>query len=318
MNAQSDPCSRSTVTLSLLSLALALSLSPAAAAESTTDNALIEEIVVVARNVEESLQEVPSAITAIGEETLDVFRIDEATDLLSRVPALNVSVGGSGAGAQITLRGVGSSFISNAFDSAVALNFDGVLVSTQRLLQSAFFDVEQVAVLKGPQALYFGKAASAGVLSLLSANPTQEWEARIKTSYEFEEEGTTLGGHISGPITETLGFRLAAEYQDIDKFVEIADGNPTVNPDRGLENLIARATFLWEPNERLTANLKIDYNEQRSDALNNAIDIFCGGDGIAEPSVLLGGAFGGTPGIDLFLPTHDCDIGDGQFTGPDA
>lgn len=124
----------------------------------------IEEIVVTARMVEETLQEVPVAVTTIGEDALDAFRIDEATDLTSRVPALNVSVGGSGAGAQITLRGVGSSFISNAFDSAVALNYDGISVSTQRLLQSAFFDVEQIDVLKGPQSLFFGKAASAGVL----------------------------------------------------------------------------------------------------------------------------------------------------------
>ncbi|MEM7016175.1 MAG: TonB-dependent receptor, partial [Pseudomonadota bacterium] len=284
----------------------------------TASNDTIEEIVVVARNVKESIQEAPVAVTAIGGETLDVFRIDEATDLISRIPALNVSVGGSGAGAQITLRGVGSSFISNAFDSAVALNYDGISVSTQRLLQSAFFDVEQVAVLKGPQSLYFGKAASAGVLSLRSANPTAEWESSLKTSYEFEEEGATFGGYISGPINETLGVRVAAEYQEIDKFVEIAPGNPTVDPERGLDNLIARVTFHWEPTDRLTANLKLNYNEQRSDILNSSLDIFCGADGLPDPSVLLGGAFGGTPGIDLFLPTHDCNLGDARFVGPDG
>ena len=281
-------------------------------------NDFVEEILVVARNVEESIQEAPVAVSVIGEETLDIFRIDEATDLISRVPALNVSVGGSGAGAQITLRGIGSSFISNAFDSAVALNYDGVSVSTQRLLQSAFFDVEQVAVLKGPQSLYFGKAASAGVLSLRSANPTDEWESSVKASHEFEEDGTTIGGYVSGPISDTLGVRIAGEYQTIDKFVKIAPGNPTAYPERGLDNLITRVTFHWEPTERFTANLKLNYNEQRSDILNNAIDIFCGGDGLPYPSVLLGGAFGGTPGLDLFLPTHDCDIDDGRFTGPDA
>jgi iron complex outermembrane receptor protein len=123
----------------------------------------MEVVTVVARNYKESLQDVPVAVTTIGEDAMNAFRIDEATDLVSRIPALNVSVGGSGSGAQITLRGVGSSFISNAFDSAVALNYDGISVSTQRLLQSAFFDVEQIALLKGPQSLYFGKAASAGV-----------------------------------------------------------------------------------------------------------------------------------------------------------
>lgn len=275
------------------------------------DETMEEVIVVMARNTVESLQDVPVAVTAIGDEAMDMFRIDEASDLISRVPALNVSVGGSGSGAQITLRGVGSSSISNAFDSAVALNYDGISVSTQRLLQSAFFDVEQIAVLKGPQSLYFGKAASAGVLSLRSANPTAELEYGFKTSYETEEEGVTFGGYVSGPLTDTLGVRIAAEVQNIDKFVEIAAGNPTARPERGLENLISRVTFQWEPTDNLVANLKLNYNSQRSEALNSNLDIFCGGDGLPDPSVLLGGAV-------AFAPTHDCDISDGKFVGPDG
>ncbi len=300
--------------------AVAVALPTVSFAQSGDDprNEGIEEIIVVARNQKETLQEAPLAVSALTEETLDVFRIDEATDLVSRIPTLNISIGGSGAGAGVNLRGIGSSFISNAFDSAVALNYDGISVSTQRLLQSAFFDVEQVAVLKGPQSLYFGKAASAGVLALTSANPTDEWETRIKVSHEFEENGNTIGGHISGPITETLGFRLAGEVQEFDKFTQIEAGNPTQDRNRGLENIIARATFHWEPLDNFTANLKVNYNEQRSEILNSNLDIFCGGDGLPDPSVLLGGAFGATPGIDLFLPTHDCNINDGQFVGPDG
>jgi iron complex outermembrane receptor protein len=271
----------------------------------------MEVVTVIARNYKESLQDVPVAVTTIGEDAMNAFRIDEATDLVSRIPALNVSVGGSGSGAQITLRGVGSSFISNAFDSAVALNYDGISVSTQRLLQSAFFDVEQIALLKGPQSLYFGKAASAGVLSLRSANPTDEWDYGAKTSYESQEEGTTLGGFVSGPISDTLGVRVAAEIQDSDKFVEIAPGNPTANSERGLENLISRVTFHWEPNEDLIANLKLNYNRQRSESLNSNLDIFCGGDGLPDPSSILGGAA-------VFAPTHDCNIEDGKFVGPDG
>ncbi|MBO6563161.1 MAG: TonB-dependent receptor [Pseudomonadales bacterium] len=303
--------------LNLRTLSTALLATGATFSPVVLSQGVVEEIVVTARMQEESMQDVPVAVTSIGEDVMETFRIDEATDLISRVPALNISVGGSGAGAQITLRGVGSSFISNAFDSAVALNYDGISMSTQRLVQAAFFDVEQVDVLKGPQSLYFGKAASAGVLSLRSANPTDEWEYGFKTSREFEEDGTTFGGYISGPLNETLGIRFAAEYQDVDEWVEIAAGNPTVQPERGLENFISRVTFHWEPSERLTANLKINYNSQNSDALNSHLDMFCGADG-PDPSVLLGGAFGGIPGFDLFLPTHDCDIDDGKFIGPDA
>ncbi len=298
-------------------LAMGLALSLTMSLQSVGQGRQMEEIVVTARMVEESLQEVPVAVTTISRTEIDAFRIDEATDLVSRVPALNISVGGSGAGAQITLRGLGSSFISNAFDSAVALNYDGISVSTQRLVQSAFFDVEQIDLLKGPQSLYFGKAASAGVLSLRSAGPTDDWDYGFKTSYEREEKGTTFGGYLSGPLTDTLGFRLAAEYQDIDRWVEIAEGNPTVQPERGLKNLISRLTLRWEPNDDLVADLKLNYNSQDSDSLNSHLDIFCGADG-QDPSVLLGGAFGATAGIDLFLPTHDCNLTDGLFVGPDA
>jgi iron complex outermembrane receptor protein len=296
--------------LTVISTLAAFTIPTLSFAEIGDVDANMEVVTVIARNTEESLQDVPVAVTTISGEAMDTFRIDEASDLVSRIPALNVSIGGSGSGAQITLRGVGSSSISNAFDSAVALNFDGISVSTQRLLQSAFFDVEQIALLKGPQSLYFGKAASAGVLSLRSANPTAEWDYGAKTSYEREEEGTTFGGYVSGPINDTLGVRFAAEVQDIDKFVEIAAGNPTAQPVRGLENLISRVTLHWEPSEDLVANFKLNYNRQRSDALNSNLDIFCA-DGIPDPSSILGGAA-------VFAPTHDCDIGDGKFVGPDG
>ena len=306
--------------LSLL-MAPTASLAQTSSAVDRESGGYIEEIVVTARNTEESLQDVPVAVTAVGKEALDIFRIDEPIDLISRIPALSVSVGGSGASAQINLRGVGSSSISNAFDSAVALNFDGISVSTQRLLQSAFFDLEQVSVLKGPQSLFFGKAASAGVLALRSAEPTDEWVFGGKSSYEFEENGTTFGGFISGPLTDTLGFRLAAEFQDIDRFVQIDSVTPTLDPDRGLNNIIARATFNWEPIDTVTANLKLNYNRQRSDTLNSRLDFFCGANGVPEPSVIaIPGIFGLPPtdGVDVFQPTHDCDLNDGRFAGVDG
>jgi iron complex outermembrane recepter protein len=268
-------------------------------------------IIVTARSQQETLQEVPVAVSVISAATLQSARIDEAADIVGRVPALNVQIGGSGASAQISLRGVGSSNISNAFDSAVALNFDGVLVSTQRLLQSAFFDVAQVEVLKGPQSLYFGKAASAGVLSLRSAEPTTTWQGSGRASYEIEENGYTIGGFVSGPITDTLGIRVAAEYQDIAKYVQLQDDVPARNRDKGLTNFIGRVTLDWKPSSNFSANLKLDYNQQRSDSLLQFTDVFCGGDGRPDPSLLA--VFG-----IAFAPTHDCNIRDSRFPTPDG
>ncbi|QYU70782.1 TonB-dependent receptor plug domain-containing protein [Leptolyngbya sp. 15MV] len=268
-------------------------------------------IVVTARKQEETLQEVPVAVSVISAATLESSRIDEAADIVGRVPSLNVQIGGSGASAQISLRGVGSSNISNAFDSAVALNYDGVAISTQRLLQSAFFDVSQVEVLKGPQSLYFGKAASAGVLSLRSADPTPDWQVGGRASYEFEEHGYTIGGYISGPLSDTLGVRLAGEYQDIAKYVQLQRDVPARDRDKGLTNFIGRVTLDWQPTSTFNANLKLNYNRQRGESLLQFTDIFCGGDGLPDPSVLA--VFGVS-----FAPTHDCNIRDSRFPTPDG
>ncbi len=298
--------------------AATLSFAPAVAAQDQTDQVpdggdsqTGNVIIVTARSQQETLQEVPVAVSVISGALLETARIDEAADLLGRVPTLNVQIGGSGASAQITLRGVGSSNISNAFDSAVALNFDGVLVSTQRLLQSAFFDVAQVEVLKGPQSLFFGKAASAGVLSLRSAEPTTTWQVGGKASYEFEENGYTAGGFVSGPLTDSLGIRVAAEYQDIARYVQLQDDVPALDRNKGTTNFIGRVTLDWEPTTDFSANLKVDYNRQRGESLLQFTDIFCGGDGLPDPSFLA--VFGVS-----FAPTHDCNIGDSRFPTPDG
>lgn len=303
------------VSCSAAAITATLVIAPAAHAQDVVASEMQAEegkvIIVTARKREESLQDVPVAVSVINGETIQNFRIDEAADLVSRIPGLSVQVGGSGAGAQIGIRGINSSNISNAFDSAVAINVDGISVSTQRILQSAFFDIAQVEVLKGPQPLFFGKSTSAGVLTIRSADPTPKWEMAGKTSYEFEEEGYTIGGYISGPLTDTLGIRIAAEYQDISEFVKLQPNVPARDQNKGLTNFIGRLTLAYAPTDHFNATLKINYNEQRSETLNGFTDLFCGPNNAPEPSFLA--VFGVA-----FAPTHDCNISDNLFPGPDG
>ncbi len=269
-------------------------------------------IIVQARRQNESLQEVPVTVTAIGGETLERYGVDQVADVVGRVPTLNVQVGGSGSGGQLSLRGVGSSNISAAFDSAVAFDFDGVQVSTMRLVQAGFFDTQQIDILKGPQSLFFGKSASAGVFAIRSADPTSTWESNIRASYEFEEQGYTLGGYISGPLTDTLGIRLAAQWNDIDEFVEMEPGTPTANGRfRGQENLVARATLDWEPSDRFDANLKVQYVRNEGDGAIQHTDQDCGANGVADPVFLL-------QGVAAIPAGYSCDSDDGLYYLPDS
>lgn len=273
-------------------------------------------ILVQARKQTETLQEVPVTVTVIGGETLDKYGVDQVAEVVSRVPTLNVQVGGSGSGGQLSLRGVGSSNISASFDSAVAFDFDGVQVSTMRLVQAGFFDTAQIDVLKGPQSLYFGKSASAGVFAIRSADPTPNWEVGAKASYELEEKGYLISGYISGPLTDTLGIRVAAQFNDIDEYQKMQPGTPAVNQTRGLKDFIGRVTLAFEPMDTFSANLKLQYTKNENDGAIGTAEIGCGANGRADEVALLGTA---TLPFTVLIPAgYDCNVKDQRYFLPDT
>ena len=266
----------------------------------------IAVITVIARKATETLQEVPVTVTAIGGDIIARDQTTKIEQIGNRVPTLSIQPGGSGSGGSIALRGVGSSAISAAFDSAVALDFDGIQLSSMRLVQAGFFDVQQIDVLKGPQSLFFGKSASAGVLSMRSKEPTKVWEVGGKGSYEFEEQGYVVGGYISGPLSDTLGIRVAAQYNDIEKYTEIQPGIPALIRNRGLRDFVSRVTLQWDPLDTFSANFKFNYVTNRNDGAIGHQDIDCGPNGRADEVILLGGA--------IAIPSGaDCNTNDNFF-----
>ncbi|MFM7377374.1 MAG: TonB-dependent receptor [Erythrobacter sp.] len=281
------------------------------ASDGASEDDDIPVIIVQARRQDETLQEVPVTVTVVGGDDLEKYNIINPAGLSAQVPTLNIQVGGSGSGGQLSLRGVGSSNISAAFDSAVALEIDGVIVSSMRLVQAGFFDMQQIDVLRGPQSLFFGKSATAGVLSLKSANPTANWEVGMRANYEFEEKGYLVSGYISGPITDTLGIRVAAQFNDIDEFQILQPNTPAVNQERGLTDFIGRLTLDWNPSDRFRANLKLQYNRNENDGAIGTAEIGCGANGVADSIFLLGGG--------LRIPAgYDCRAFDQRYYLPDS
>ena len=177
----------------------------------------IEEIIVTARQQAESLQDVPVTVSVMSEVDLDRYNISNLVDAAKMVPNFRINAGGSGNGSNIYLRGIGSSSISAAFDQSVAINIDGVVVNRGRFIHNAYLDMAQIEVLKGPQSLYFGKSATAGVISIKTNDPTDEFEAELGVGFESEYETTFLEGVISGPIGENLLARLAFGTSETDE-----------------------------------------------------------------------------------------------------
>ena len=282
-----------------------------AVSSAAVNAAEIEEIVVTARSVEESVRDIPVAITAIGEERLDTFGLESMTDLEAITPQLSIARAGNGNGATIGIRGIGSPTTSIGIEQSVAVVIDGVYFPQGRAINEGLFDVSQVAILKGPQALYFGKNATAGVLSIMTNNPGDEFEASIRVNNEFESDDLTLEGILSIPINEKIGIRLAVQTSEMDEgWIEnnaVAEPAAYLTTDAATfeqrtyvnpvaeshwpqeETTYVRLTVAGDLTERFSYNLKGSYAKFEQGTPSGALELFdCRAlNGIAHTSLLV-------------------------------
>ena len=249
---------------------------------------VIEEMIVTARQKNETLQDVPVTITAFSENDLDRYNVTNLIEASTLVPNLLIFQGGSGNGSNLYLRGVGSSSISAAFDQSIALNLDGVVVNIGRFIFNSYIDMKQIEVLKGPQSLYFGKSATAGVITVATNDPGDHFELSGQLGYENEHDQTTSEFLISGPLTDTLGARLVVGTRNSDKLYE--NKHPrAANHWRGEDSQDSRLTLKWKPTERFSARLKTTFSRFDSDGSNASTENICP-DGMVQPTVALGGS----------------------------
>ncbi|KHK93051.1 TonB-dependent receptor [Novosphingobium malaysiense] len=246
----------------------------------------LEEIVVTARKRQESVQDVPVAVTALSAEMIQNRDVTSVEKIAAIAPGFNVGRASNGSGAQLTLRGIGSSSTSIGIEQSVAVVVDGAYYGQGRVINEGFFDLGRVEVLKGPQALFFGKNATAGVISITTADPGPEREFIARAGYEFKAKQYKLELIGSMPVSDTLGVRLAARYskmeggyytnlaepfeyttRDIADILAGGDGNPmtsTASPaprhEPGEEEFLGRATIKFQPTDNLTFTLKGNYD----------------------------------------------------------
>jgi len=241
--------------------------------------AAIEELVVTARQRSESLQDTPTTITALSSDTLDRLNLTDLEQVSQYVPNLRISYGSSGASSSVFLRGIGTGSGSAGFSSAVGLVIDGVFYERGRWIQQGFFDLEQIEVLKGPQSLFYGKNAPAGLIILQTRDPGEEFEAHIKTGYETEAEERMIEAGVTIPVTEDFRLRLAGRYLDMDGWLDnlsrpIEPGTPGSDPfgfripgAAGNDpmpqrrDVLGRLTAVWEPTDRFKAEFKASVAE---------------------------------------------------------
>jgi outer membrane receptor protein involved in Fe transport len=273
----------------------------------------LEEVIVTSRKREESLQDAPLTVTVISKERIEKFDFTSLEKIAAMTPQYFVGRSSNGSGAQMTIRGIGSNSTSIGIEQSVAVIMDGVYYGAGRVLNEGMFDLGQIEVLKGPQSLFFGKNATAGVVSLTTARPTQEFEATARIYHEFEAEQTRYEGIVSGPITDTLSARLAVRHSDMRggyfqnistdqpfNALDVATGTiesdvaPAQNSDApGEQETLARLSLAYEPTDNLSINLiaSMTDNEVEQSSWNYTAFNCPGGVGAVNPNLRCGSNF---------------------------
>lgn len=242
--------------------------SAAASPEQSADEpaAVMTQVVVTAQRREQALSDVPISVNVVSGETLTDQRIGNLQDLSAFVPNLTVPERPGSTGA--SLRGLGTGGRNALFDQAVIVQVDGITSARSAQFTVPYFDVARVEVLRGAQGVLFGKNATAGAINIVTANPTDEFSGSVTAGYEIENQGYVVEGFVAGPLSETLGGRLAVKYERAGGFIE--DRN--LGEDAGqIDTFAVRGTLQWRPNDRLDARLKIDLG--KVDESGNNIEI---------------------------------------------
>lgn len=238
---------------------------------STSSTSAGEEIIVTARKRDETLISVPVVVTAISGPQLAAQGITNLDGIARVTPQLIIgNQGGAVQGGNVTIRGISGPDQNPFGDQAVSFNVDGVQVAKATVRRMSDFDIGQVEVLKGPQALFFGKNSPAGIISIHTADPTKDFEAKLSGGYEFNARQVRTEGYVSGPVTDTLGFRIAGIYQDMKG--DLKDRTPRDSPyapenfrNPTYHDWALRGTLKWEPMDKFDAKLKVSYGQLHGD-----------------------------------------------------
>ncbi len=216
----------------------------------------IDEIVITATRRAVGLQDVGISVTAYSGDTLRQMNVVKTEDLNVVTPGLSIIQGG---GAPlvglVAIRGVAQNDFAAHLESANILYVDDVYRPSNGSNLQNLFDVERVEVLKGPQGTLFGRNATGGLIHIVTADPTDEWEGYADlTIGEFNL--VTAQGAINVPLGEKAAFRLAAHANHNNGWLK-----NSVGPDQIADDSMAfRGKLLLTPSDELRIKLQGEWS----------------------------------------------------------
>jgi outer membrane receptor protein involved in Fe transport len=243
--------------------ACAFGFAGAASAQDQDGPQTIDDIIVTAQKREQNLQDVPIVVTSLSAETLQDAGVRDIKDLQILTPGMTVTSTSSEASTTARIRGVGTVGDNPGLESSVGVVIDGVYRSRNSVGFGDLGEMARIEVLKGPQGTLFGKNTSAGVINIITEAPsfTPEFGGELT----FGNYGAmAASGSVSGPINDTLAFRLYAGRRVRDGFMTIDTGDgprPEVD-DNNQDFGTVRGQLLWLPSDNVSFRLIGDFSRR--------------------------------------------------------
>lgn len=250
------------LTALLSATALSLTAFPALAAAQEGDDASAlqadDRIVVTALRRDSSVQDVPAQVTVIDEEAIQNRGIERPADFVAQVPNVTFVETQNAGTSFLVIRGIGQNRNS---EPSAAIVIDGVPLQQPALFNQSLIDIQQIEVLKGPQGALYGRNAIGGAIVITTAEPTEFVEGSVLAGVD-SGPGYRLQGALSAPLTDSLFMRGALSWRDTDGYltnVNTTDASAEENVDP-VEDLNARLSFRFEPNDYFRADLRLSAN----------------------------------------------------------
>lgn len=233
------------------------------AGESGSDNTII----VTATKRERTLQDTPVAVTVTTEQDIERAAIRDLKDLASVAPSLRVTQLQSSANTNFIIRGFGNGANNAGIEPSVGVFVDGVYRSRSAARINDLPDLQRIEVLKGPQSTLFGKNASAGVISVVTAPPRFDFGGEAEVSYG-NYNAIVAKANVYGPLTETIAASIGGGINKRDGYVtDLGTGGKTNERDRWY----TRGQLLFEPNGLLQVRIIGDYEKTDENCCANVL-----------------------------------------------
>ena len=213
-------------------------------------------IIITATKREATLQEVPVAVSVTTGETIQREEIRDLKDLQTVVPSLRVTQLQSSANTNFIIRGFGNGANNAGIEPSVGVFIDGVYRSRSSSQISDLPNVSRIEVLRGPQSTLFGKNASAGIISIVTSEPSFTPEATAEVSYG-NYDAIVLRGYLSGPLSENIAASIAAGYSGREGYNEDPASSSTTNQR---DRWFVRGQMLFDNGDNFSARIIADYD----------------------------------------------------------